>query len=276
VLGSDAVHQAHDSDQGEPRVFIPSGVPDLDRVLDRKGRGWPGGRIVEVFGGEATCKTGIAYALTASAQKRGGIGVLYPSEGNWDEWLAERYGIDLSRLLLGDDPTVEGIFTSFNRLMQINKRALLVGVIDSIAGMTTREELAALEGGEEIKRDRAAQVRALLLSAALRKMGAAIPKTNAILFCVNQTRDNPDASYGEKSKPSGGKALRFYASVRLKIETLGKWKRTRGGKKFVAGFKLKITAIKNRLANPYQEAEIWLDFEKGLLSAGKRKRKSGK
>jgi recombination protein RecA len=274
VLGQEAVHLGSDSDQGEPRIFIPSGVPDLDLVLDRKGRGWPVGRIVEVFGGEATCKTGLGYALIAQAQKMGGVGLVYPAEGNWDEWLALQYGVTLRDLVLGDDETVEGIFTSFNRVLsKVGKTGLAVGMIDSVAGMATRAELEELEEGGTIKRDRAAQIRALMLSAALRKLGGKIPRTNAILFCVNQVRDAVDVSFGEKSKPPGGRALKFYASIRLKLETLGKLTRTRKGKKYVAGFKLRITAVKNRLARPYQQAEIILDYDKGLLPADAYSRK---
>jgi len=169
------------------------------------------------------------------------------------------------------------IFGSFHRSLRvIGRRGLLVGMIDSVAGMATRDELKEIEEKGEIKRDRAAQIRALMLSAALRKMGALVPRTNAILFCVNQVRENTDVTFGEKTKPPGGRALKFYASIRLKLESLGKIKRTRQGKQYVAGFKIRITAVKNRLARPYQQAEIVLDFERGLLSleeASKRSRK---
>lgn len=272
VLGTERVHNADNTERGEPRLFIPSGVPDLDLVLDRGRRGWPVGRIVEIYGAEATCKTGVGYALIGQAQKLGGDAILYPAEGNWDEWLAERYGVDLSKLILGDDPTVEGVFTSFNQAMQVTGTSgVLVGMIDSIAGMSTRDELDALEDGEPIKRDRAAQVRALMLSAALRKLGGIIPRNNAILFCVNQVRENPDVVYGEKKKPPGGMALKFYASIRLRLEILGKYKRTRKGEKYVAGLKLKVTAEKNRLARPFQEAKILLDYDEGLLPMPKKK-----
>lgn len=274
VLGTDRVHNAAGTDRGEPRIFIPSGVPELDLVLDREGRGWPGGRIVEVYGAEATCKTGIGYALIAQCQRLGGTGILYPAEGNWDEWLAQRYGIDLASLVLADDPTVEGVFTSwFQAMVACGPDGLLTGMIDSIAGMTTKAELEELEEGDIMKRDRSAQVRALLLSAALRKLGAAIPRHNAILFCVNQVRENPDVMYGEKKKPPGGMALKFHASIRLRLEMLGKYKRTRKGEKYVAGVKLRVTAEKNRLARPWASADILLDFDEGLLPMPKKKGK---
>ena len=149
---------------------------------------------------------------------------------------------------------------------------MFVGMVDSVAGMTTRAELEELEAGEEIKRDRSAQIRALMISAALRKLGGAIPRTNAILFLVNQVRDDPDSQYGG-AKPPGGKAIGFYASIRLEIKFLGKYKRTVKGKVKVAGFNLKVIAVKNRLADPYAEADIRLDFERGLLPMKDKKGK---
>lgn len=215
-----------------------------------------------------TCKTGLGYSLIAQAQKAGGSGVLYPCEGNYDAWLAEKYGIDLSKLVLGDDETVEGIFSSWTKVMKAAGRStVIIGMIDSIAGMTTKAELEE----EELKRGRSAQIRAMMISSALRKMGAEIPRTKTLLFCVNQVRENPDVLYGEKKKPPGGMALKFYASVRLKLELLGKVTRTSAGKPYVAGFKIKITAVKNRLAKPYQSALIMLDFENGLLPLKKSK-----
>jgi recombination protein RecA len=274
VLGSEDVYKAHNSDQGTPKMFIPSGVPDLDFVLDRKGRGWPTGRVVEIYGGEATCKSGIGYALIAEAQKLGGNALLYPAEGNYDEWLAEQYGVDFERLVLGDNETIEKIFGSFSKAMRKSSDNILIGMIDSIAGSSTQAELDEFEETGIIKRDRSAQIRALQLSNALRKIGASIPRTNSILFCVNQIRENPDAMlFQKKTKPPGGRALKFYASIRLELEAIKKVKRTVKGKQVVAGFDLRITAVKNRLARPYQEAEIYLDYEKGLLPKRKPKKK---
>ena len=266
ALGSESVHFGADSAVREPRSWVPSGVPDMDAFLDREGRGWPSGRLVEIFGGEATCKTGIGYALIAQVQKAGGAAILYPAEGNWDAWLAEQYGVDLDQLILGDDNTVEGVFESFNRAMRRARDGLLVGMIDSIAALGTRDEIKAAEEGEPFGRDRSAQVRALLLSQAMRRMGNALPHTNAILFCVNQDRDNPDVIYGDKAKPPGGRALKFYASIRLKLDVVQKVKRQVQGKVRVAGFKLRITSVKNRLARPFQDVTIFLDFEKGLMA----------
>lgn len=268
VLGTEAVHRGDTSDQGEPRVFIPSGVPGLDAVLDRKGRGWPGGRIVEVYGASATCKTGIAYALIAQVQKAGGDAVLYPCEGNWDAWLAEQYGVDPNRLVLADDETVEGVGESLQKLLEtVGRSALLAVVVDSVAGLSTRAELA----DEEYNRDRAAQVRAMLLSKLLRKLGARIPRTNVILFLINQTREGTEQN--EKPKPTGGRAIGFYCSIRLRLELIEKVWRQIAGKKRVAGFKLRATSEKNRLARPFESAVVMLDFDRGLRKLDVKKAK---
>lgn len=271
VLGSDAVHRGDESDLGEPRIFIPSGVPELDLVLDRKGRGYPVGRTIEIYGASATCKTGFAYALLAKTHAMGGAGILYPTEGNVDTWLAERYGVDLAKLEIGDDPTVEGVFASFRKAMRaVRRQGLLVGVIDSVAGLSTRAELEE----ETFDRDRAAQLRALMLSKAFRKLGAEIPRENALLFCINQVRDNTDGGAQSKPKPPGGHALRFYASIRLRIEIVQKvWAQVKG-RRVVAGFHLRVTAEKNRLARPYQTCDVLLDFDRGLLPVSEKRKDS--
>lgn len=273
VLGEHATHRASDTDRGTPRLFIPSGIPVLDPLLDREsGRGWPVGRIVEVFGDEATAKTALGYSLIAQCQKMGGDGILWPCEGEYDEWLALKIGVDLDRLILGDSETVEGVFGSFSKAMRkTGRRGLLVGMIDSIASMNTEAELKEFEETGEIKRDRSAQIRALMLSSAIRKVAATIPRTNVTLFCINQIRSNPDVLFGSSKQSPGGRALKFHASVRLQLEPVGKHVRQRKGKKYVAGMKIKATLIKNRLATPYQEVPLLLDYSKGLIPRPKKK-----
>jgi recombination protein RecA len=275
VLGKDVAHRASYSVLGKPRFWIPSGVPSLDRVLDREGRGWPGGRIIEIYGGPATCKTGVGYALVAQVQKKGGDAILYPVEGEFDEWLADRYGVNLKRLLIVEEPeqlVCEAIFESWRKAIRLlGRRGMLLGMIDSVASMSTRAEFE----DEKFDRDRAAQIRAMQISKAMRKIAPLVASSNAILFCVNQTRESTDST-PSKPKPPGGQALKFHASVRLRLEVIKKLHRTRKGRKYVAGFFLKITAEKNRLAQPFQEAHVLLDFERGLLPLPKkRKRKQG-
>lgn len=261
-LGVGRVTYGNDSAIAEPRVFIPTGIPGLEYVLDREGRGWPCGRIVEIYGDSATAKSGIGFALIAQAQKMGGNAILYPTEGSFDAWLAEKYGVDLHKLIICDDETVEGVFNSFRIAMDASgSDQILVGVIDSIAGLTTKAELSE----KDLKQSRAAQIRAMLMSSAMRRIGAEISRTCSILFCINQIRDNPDVLFGDKTRPPGGRALKFYTSIRLKLENVGKVYKQENKKKNIVGFKLKLTSVKNRLANPYQSVLLTMDYEKGFI-----------
>lgn len=295
VLGTrGAVHRGSNSDMGEPRCFWPSGVPELDGVLDRKKRGWPAGRVIEVYGGPGTVKTGLGYALIAAVQARGGVGVLYPAEGNVDLWLLRRYKINPQQLIVVEPEvvaapngagevagmTVEQFTEGVAASLRADPNLPMVHVLDSVAGLLTREELLALALGVPMKRDRTAQVRALLLSATMRRFGAWIPKTSSTLFLINQTRDDPDVTYGPKSKPPGGKAIKFHASIRLELTIIGKWFAQTEGKKRIVGFNIVATSEKNRLAAPFQEGKFRLHFDRGLLpmvsTKAKSKSKAGK
>lgn len=273
VLGSDAVHVGNTSDRGEPRLWIPSACADLNELIS-DGRGYPGGRIVEVYGGEATVKTGFGYDVIAAVQRMGGIGVLLPTEGNIDEWLArDCYGVDINEWITPDVATLEDVdATILSTLKSVGKKQLIAFVWDSVAGTTTRAEL--LE--EDLKPSRAAQIRALLMSKMFRRFGATFPEYNAILFCINQVRDVPNVTFGETSKPPGGRALPFYASIRLRLTMTGKVTRQRDGRKQVTGFKVKIYTKKNRNRRPFQEAEILCDFSKGLIPVPTAKKKEKK
>jgi recombination protein RecA len=144
-------------------------------------------------------------------------------------------------------------------------------MVDSIAALSTKAELEE----EKLNRGRQSQIRGMMMDYALKKVAGLIPSRKAILFCVNQLRDRTDVQYGETKKPPGGNAMKFYASVRIRIKLLGKWKRTKGGKSYIAGFKLLLISEKNRLNDPYKQMEIWLDFKRGLYPAGGQRKKKG-
>lgn len=267
VLGSDAVHVGSTSDRGEPRLWIPSSCDEINELIS-EGKGWPVGRIIECYGGEATVKTGFGYDVIAAVQMMGGIGVLIPTEGNIDEWLARRYGVDTDAWLTPDVATLEDVDrTILSTLKKVGKEQLIAFVWDSVAGTTTQAEL----DDPDLKRDRAGQIRAALMSKMFRRIGGTLPEYNAILFCINQVRDNPDAMFGEKDKPTGGRALPFYSCVRMKLTMTGKHSRQVKGKRKVTGFRVKAYTKKNRVSPPFQEVEILCDFEKGLVPVPKKK-----
>lgn len=268
VLGSDAVHVGCTSDRGDPRLWVPSACAEINDLIS-EGKGWPMGRIVECFGAEATVKTGFGYDVIASIQEMGGIGVLLPTEGNIDEWLARRYGVDIDSWITPDVSTLEDVdATIMSTLDAVGRKTPIAFVWDSVAGTSTRAELEE----PELKKDRAVQLRAALMSKMFRRFGAVFPEYNAILFCINQVRDNPDAMFGDKDKPTGGRALPFYSCIRMRLTMTGKVARIVDGKKRVTGFKVKAYTKKNRISPPFQEAEILCDFEHGLMSVPEKKR----
>ena len=262
VLGSDAVHIGCTSDRSNPRLWVPSSCAEINDLISR-GKGWPIGRIVECFGAEATVKTGFGYDVIAAIQKMGGIGVLLPTEGNIDEWLAKRWGVDINSWITPDVATLEDVdATIMSTLDVVGRKTPIAFVWDSVAGTSTKAELDE----PELKKDRMVQLRAALMSKMFRRFGAVFPEYNAILFCINQVRDNPDAMFGDKDKPTGGRALPFYSCVRMRLSMTGKVTRTVAGKKHVMGFKVKAYTKKNRISPPFQEVEVLCDFEKGLIS----------
>lgn len=272
VLGSDAVHKGSNTEFGEPKMFISTGLEGFDLLLDKGGLGWPCGRTIEIYGGEQTCKSGIAYDLLARTQRLGGVGVLFPSEGEYSEWLAVQYGVDLDRLIIGDSNVIEDVFKTIDKMIAVSDGdAPVTFVIDSIAGLETREEY----NSEEYTKDRQQQIRAFLLRKALRKLSIKIPKTKAILFMVNQISEGESTPQGYKSKgkPPGGTAPKFFAAVRLRLENIGKVMKTVKGKKQAAGFDVRIIAEKNRLARPYQQTELRVDFDRGLIPIPKKEKK---
>ncbi len=264
VLTDDAVYSGTDSDLGEPCGFIPCNVPELNDILDAGGRGFPMGRIIEVFGDSQTGKSGLAYDLIAKLQGQGGLGVLIVAEGEFSRPLAKSYGVDTDRILVVDTNVVEECFETIQQLIKANPSTPMLFVVDSVAGLSTRAEFES----ESFDYDRQAQIRAQLISKALRKIGAVIPRTPHTLFLINQVNEGETAPQGFKlkKKPVGGVRIAFYASVRIRLEPTGKFTRTSKGVKYTAGFKVLATIEKNRLHTPMQSVELLIDFEKGVRS----------
>lgn len=276
AIGEDRIFMGDAVGTGEPTGFLPSTLEDLNELLHREKKGWPLGCIVEVFGASQTCKTALGYEAIGQAQKQGGIGVLCPAEGAYDVWMAEVYNIDTKKLIIVDDDsgyfTVEGLFEAIYRLLEelesIEGTPPVVVVVDSIAGLITRADVVAIKKGE-FDKSRSAQVRGLVLSQNLRRLGARIGRTSMLLFCINQVRAGGTTPTGVqgKTQPPGGYALGFYAFVRLRLEMQKKIDGQTNKKKHVKGFIIKMISEKNRLAHPFQEAQMVVHYTRGLLSA---------
>ena len=272
VLGEDAVYRGENSDVGEPKMFVSSRIKEFDAILHRDAKGWPLGRIIEVFGGEATCKSGLAYSLIAFVQQAGGIGVLIVAEGEYSEHLAACYGVNPEALILIDSNIVEDVFETINKMMlSVGKDTPLAIVIDSVAGLCTRAEYE----DPKFDFDRQGQIRANLLSKSFRKIGAKIPRTLTTLFLVNQVNEGETNFLGRKGKPQapGGKRIKFYSTIRLRMESIGAVYRTVNGKKAAYGMDVKVTTDKNRLAPPLQSIFLRIDFESGISIAPQKAKK---
>lgn len=216
-----------------------------------------------------TVKTGLGYDLLASVQKMGGIAVVLPTEGNVDEWLAERYGVNTDEWLTPPVETLEAVDrTILSTLKRVGKRQLVAFLWDSVAGTSTEAELKE----KELTQTVSAMLRAQLMSKMFRRFGARFPSYDAILFCINQVRENPNAMFGEKTKPPGGKALPFYAALRLKLTMTGQVKRKHAGKEQTVAFKIKIKTMKNRVSPPFQETEVLCHFEHGIIPVPTKKK----
>jgi protein RecA len=268
ALSNEAVFSGTESDLGEPQHFLPTGIEELDEVLEAHKRGYPMGRIIEVFGESQTGKTTLAYNAIAKVQERGGMGVLFTAEGEFSRTLALSYGINTDNLLVVDSNIVEEVFETMHKLIEANKEIPMVIVVDSVAGLSTNAEVA----NATFDQDRQAQMRAQLISKALRIIGALIPRSPHLLYLINQVNEGEVSPQGFKSKakPVGGKRIGFYASLRLRVEHLGKVYRTKDKKKYVAGLKVRVTAEKNRLNTPFGSCDLIIDFEKGLRSASSK------
>jgi recombination protein RecA len=265
VVGSDAVYDAESAEHGTPKGFTPTGIKELDDILDEESRGWPLGRFVEIYGLEGTGKSSFAYNFIAQCQKIGGLGVLIPAEGEYSEWLAKQYGVDQRKLLIVETNIVEEMFETIHQMLEGNGRDNpLVIVVDSIAGLCTRKEFQE----KSYSHDMQAQIRAQLLSKGLRKLGTKIPLTTTTVFFINQVNEGEVLFNGIKCKPKpvGGKRVGFYSSIRLRLENEGKFTRTKNKNKYTAGFYVKATTDKNRLCKPFQTVHLVVDFEKGLYA----------